>query len=231
MEGKSETCGKLKLNCLPIRSDSMNLLEYQMMTGICQSRLSNIFPPSFPSEYATLSILITDGPSLKGTLILEGPFARSEVENTKELTEQEHEFAVNSNRWTKHTMYKEKIDFETVKEPSLQALQEEVEAIEDDDGIPDDLPKEEMKKLIEQRRRKRVEARRIARRARETKERDLARLQEEKQGVPYQKTILANADGWYRGCIFASFNLVSEEIFVKYWLREMVLTPKLSCLS
>ena len=171
----------------------------------------------FRSDSATMSALILEGDQLKATLVLEGPFAESELETTMELVEAEHKFVVDKRRWTKHTIYIETVDFEHIQEQEEDEEEEEEEQYEDDDDdrpIADNEDAEAAKIRVQERRKRAQQTRRRIQQARrrraqlieEKNKRNAAKVR--KEGAPHQKTIFAQTDGWYRGCLKADYNRV-----------------------
>lgn len=159
-----------------------------------------------------------EGSQLKATLVLEGPFAGSNVETTKDLVAAEHRFAIDKYRWTKHTIYRETVDFEHIQvyiEDDDDDEEESYEDDDDDDHVPEGEDIEITKKRIQERRNRRAAARRRAQAVRRKKmqqENERRKQLAEKikqEGEPHQKTVQAKAEGWYRACIAASFDRVS----------------------
>mmetsp|Transcript_24115 Transcript_24115/g.35738 ORF Transcript_24115/g.35738 Transcript_24115/m.35738 type:complete len:341 (-) Transcript_24115:233-1255(-) len=174
-------------------------------------------------DSGTLSVLITDGDSLRANFMLEGPFARSDVDTTQNIVRAEYDFVKKGNRWTEHTMDRGIIDFEHLQIPEWADIEErfnreiEQQHYDDDDSIWNGLSEEETKKLMEDKRRQNIERHRRI----ETARRDKEKLLEERakhlskkvkaEGEPREKTIYAKADGWYRACVMASFNKITVE--------------------
>jgi len=173
-------------------------------------------------DSATVSVFILEGSQLKANVILEGPFANDNVENTHDLVIAEQKFTtegIDQYRWTQHAG--EIVDFEHIQiETDDDEDEDEEEHYADDDDDDAAHPEEDIevsKKRIQERRNRRAAARRRAQAQRrkrvqiENERRKLLTDKIRKEGEPYQKTLKAEADGWYRACVAASFDKIMAE--------------------
>jgi len=182
------------------------------------------------NDYATFSILIINGDELMGSMILEGPFAKSEVESTADLLKEEHNFVKRGARWTQHTMHRLELDFEHLQidkfadiEVDYEEMMEEAYWGDDDDNLDDDSVMEELdererevKKLLNRKKEleltlKLHQIRQEKVKALEERAKHLSKKVRE-EGEPIEKTLHAKAGGWYRACLSASYNKITAEL-------------------
>jgi hypothetical protein len=177
------------------------------------------------SESATASVFVLEGSSLKAILILEGPFAKFELESTLSLMEAEQNYELERHHRTGDNGYLEVVDFEHLQLPSLDIDDlEHMEEVEeyDDDMIEEGEDMETALKRIEKRRERNKAIRlKIQEARKKMHQRMLERAKEnayiiKSEGEPHQRTIHAITDGWYRACIRADFNNVSAPSFYHF---------------
>lgn len=165
------------------------------------------------SESVTVSIFILSGSQLKATYSLEGPIASPDVDSGTELYNKAYEFA-SSNRMSKNM----KIDF--VQEIDFEHLMDEVD---DDDDFNDDDDDDEYdddgkpispddpdadKKRRERREKQRKKFLAIKKKREEKKARIMKKIRQD--GEPVLNTKKAPVAGWYRMCVNANWNQVSN---------------------
>lgn len=177
-----------------------------------------------------MSVYILEGNKLQGQLLLEGPFAKYHLEDTMEIVEAEHNFAMGTSRWTEHDMFQEIVDFEHMSVPPIEDV--EIPMIEYDDDDDDDAVAAEkdnidnqadadaMAEKLKEKRAKRAAQRRVQQQARRKRAQLLQERTKEQsrkvrsEGSPHQKTLIAKDDGWFRGCLHANVNRVRVILFL-----------------
>jgi hypothetical protein len=159
-------------------------------------------------ESVSASVFILSGPELKATLTVEGPVANMEVINGSDLQTQADE-------WAKRSRDDNLIDFSAVVD--FEHLKPEIEdddeatmaaaAAEDKEPLDEKDPEYTEKKR--QRREKQREAFLAAKQKRE-KQRALEQLKVRQDGEPYEVTLKASQEGWYRVCVHGTWYQVSK---------------------
>jgi hypothetical protein len=151
-------------------------------------------------------------------LILEGPFANSGLESTLSLMEAEQKYESERHHRTGDNGFMEVVDFEHLQLPPLDLNEvENMEEVEeyDDDMLEEGEDMETALKRIEKRRERNKALRLKVQEARKRMhQRMLDHAKEnayvvKSEGEPYQRTIHATTDGWYRSCVRADYNNVS----------------------
>ena len=154
-----------------------------------------------------MSVFILSGAELRATMNLEGPIAPMSINSGAELQQAIDTFASAIDH-TDYSIVQEVVDFEHIQ---IQAVTEEDDdddfhAVETgDDGVPEgeDVNSEAFLAKQEQRRQQAQLARTRAREAR--RKRDQMREETQRkvrdEGEPFQRTLKAKADGWYRACV------------------------------
>jgi hypothetical protein len=164
---------------------------------------------------------VLSGPELKATLTVEGPVANMDVTNGSELQTQVDE-------WVKKPRHENMIDFSAVVD--FEHLKPEAE---DDDETAMTAAAEDKEPLDEKdpdyaenkrkRREKQREAFLVAKQKRE-KRRALEQEMVRQDGEPYQITLKATQEGWYRVCVHGTWYQVSQPVDIPNVGRSRVLT-------
>jgi pyruvate/2-oxoglutarate dehydrogenase complex dihydrolipoamide acyltransferase (E2) component len=148
------------------------------------------------------------GPELKATLTVEGPIANMDVATGSDLQASVDEWTNRSSR--KNVIdYSAVVDFEHLK-PNLDEEDDEaaMAAAAAGDNEPLDEKDPEYAEKKRQRREKQREAFLVAKTKRE-KNRALEQKMVRQDGEPYQVTLKALQEGWYRVCVHGTWYQVS----------------------
>ena len=166
-------------------------------------------------DRVTLSLFILSGAELKGGLLLEGPIAPENVTSGVELqamvAKHDHHAGAVLERFEK---IEEDVNFEhLLPEPS------------DDMGTPDDdddnlwkqmdddnMSEDEMKRRMEERKKRAQIARKRALEARRKRAERMRVNNILKDGEPVQRTLIATSSGWYRACVKGNWYQITAEL-------------------
>lgn len=154
-----------------------------------------------------MSVFILSGAELRATMNLEGPIAPMTITSGAELQQSIDTFA-SVNDHAEYSIVQEVVDFEHIQTQTVTEDDDDDDfhdAESGDDGVPEgeDVNSEAFLAKQEQRRQQAQLARTRAREAR--RKRDHMRQETQKnvrdEGEPFQRTLKAKADGWYRACV------------------------------
>mmetsp|Transcript_47974 Transcript_47974/g.71073 ORF Transcript_47974/g.71073 Transcript_47974/m.71073 type:complete len:344 (-) Transcript_47974:113-1144(-) len=176
-------------------------------------------------EFVTMSVFISGGSDLKGTVTLEGPVAHPYAETAAEInkfiqlyeggkrfgkeiakeTGQEKPDPRNRNKLD--LMIREAVDFEEIADLGLDMD----DFYDDDDDImiyadDDELPEEERARrqdMIDERKKEKKEMMQKHKNMGDKRLRD---------GSPWKKTVEVDVAGWYRGCLKATWFEINAEM-------------------
>jgi hypothetical protein len=149
------------------------------------------------------------GPELKATLTVEGPIANMlDVTNGSELQ-------ASADKWAKQPRHENMIDFSEVVD--FEHLKPEVDDDDDEEALAaaaaeDKEPLDEKDPEYAANKRKRREKQReafLAGKQKREKRRALEQQKIRQDGEPYEVTLKATQEGWYRVCVHGTWYQVS----------------------
>jgi len=157
-------------------------------------------------ESVTMSVFILAGSELKATITFDGPIPEDERNKIDSGTALQAAIKKLDHGYDKHQnsiSVSEVVDFEHLN------LGEDED--DDEDATKDEIPEDE---TVEQRRERRAQQRRKALEARQRKDQRKIKQRQKvrEEGEPFQKTVKAPADGWYRYCVKATWYQVTAEM-------------------
>ena len=164
------------------------------------------------SESVTVSIFILSGSQLKATYTLEGPIATPDVDSATELYTKAYEFVADSRGRDKNKInFQQEIDFEHLMEETDDDdyVDDDDDDEFNDDGAPisPDDPDADAKRR-QRRERQRAKFLAIKKKRDEKKARMMQKIRQD--GEPVLTTKVAPVAGWYRMCVNANWNQVSN---------------------